>query len=69
MEVFHVTVGPFQERTYVLSDPETKTAYVIDPGGWNERVLSYLKKNELHVEAVLSTHGHIGHVAGAYDLC
>ena len=69
MEVFHVTVGPFQERTYVLSDPETQTAYVIDPGGWNERVLSYLKKNELHVEAVLSTHGHIDHVAGAYDLC
>jgi len=68
MVIHFFTVGPFQEHTYILSDEKTKEAYLIDPGGENEKVLSYLKKNDFKVKALLVTHGHIDHVAGAAEL-
>lgn len=68
MKIHHFTVGPFLEHTYIISDPSSKQTYIIDPGGENEKVISYLKKQELKVKAILVTHGHIDHVAGAADL-
>ncbi len=68
MNVHHFTVGPFLEHTYILSDEKTKEAYIVDPGGENEKVISYLSKHGLRVKALLSTHGHIDHVAGAAEL-
>lgn len=68
MNIYFFTVGPFAEHTYILSNEETKEAYLIDPGGENEKVLSYLKKTGLRVKALLVTHGHIDHVAGAAEL-
>lgn len=68
MNIYFFTVGPFAEHTYILSDEDTKEAYLIDPGGENEKVLSYLKKTGLKVKALLVTHGHIDHVAGAAEL-
>jgi len=68
LNITHFTVGPFLEHTYVVSDPDTKEALIIDPGGWNGKVLSYLKKENLKVKEIVSTHGHIDHIAGAWDL-
>ena len=68
MDIYHFTVGPFLEHTYILSDPKTKEALVIDPGGENEKVLGYLKEKDLHLIGIFSTHGHIDHIAGAHDL-
>ena len=68
MDIHHFTVGPFLEHTYILSDPKTKEALVIDPGGENEKVLKYLKEKDLHLIGIFSTHGHIDHIAGAHEL-
>ncbi|MBI2645611.1 MAG: MBL fold metallo-hydrolase [Deltaproteobacteria bacterium] len=68
MDIHHFTVGPFLEHTYILSDPKTKEALVIDPGGENEKILKYLKEKDLHLIGIFSTHGHIDHIAGAYEL-
>ena len=69
MEIHFFTVGPFQEHTYILSDPDTASAIIVDPGGFeNEKVLAYLKERDLKVKSIYSTHGHIDHIAGAYDL-
>ena len=68
MKIQRFTVGPFLEHTYILSDAKSREAYVIDPGGWNEKALKYIQENQLHLKAIMSTHGHIDHIAGAYDL-
>lgn len=68
LDIHHFTVGPFLEHTYIVSDFETKSAYVIDPGGENEKILKYLKEKDLRVLEILSTHGHIDHICGAYGL-
>jgi glyoxylase-like metal-dependent hydrolase (beta-lactamase superfamily II) len=71
----------FDERTYTLTyvvfDPETRDAVVIDPvldyepvGSkiWTESVddvLEFLKNQELNVHYVLETHAHADHLSGS----
>lgn len=66
LDVF--AVGGFQENTYVLSDPSSGEAYIIDPGGENNRILRHLKDNGLTARAIINTHGHIDHIAGVREL-
>ena len=51
-------------NTYVLIDSK-KRCVVIDPAKANQSINNYIKKNELQLEAVLITHGHIDHMRGA----
>lgn len=57
----------FQENTYVLYD-ETKECVIIDPGCYDDNekkeLTDFVKDNDLHVKALLNTHGHIDHVLG-----
>lgn len=71
----------FDERTstltYVVYDPETRDAVVIDPvldydpaasKTWTEsvdRVSSFVRENELRLHMVLETHAHADHLSGA----
>jgi hydroxyacylglutathione hydrolase len=48
----------------VLGDPTTREAIVLDPGDEVDRILDVLKKHDLKVRAILSTHTHIDHVGG-----
>jgi len=66
--------------TYVVFDPQTKDAVVIDPvwdydqasstlsSGSVETVVSFLKENQLKVHFILETHAHADHVTGAQVL-
>lgn len=61
-------VGPFQCNAYVLSDPGSREATVIDPGDEAPRILEILKRQGLRLKNILLTHGHIDHAGGAKDL-
>lgn len=43
-----------------------KKCYIVDPGYEKERVIEYVKSNNLEVLGILLTHGHIDHI-GAID--
>jgi glyoxylase-like metal-dependent hydrolase (beta-lactamase superfamily II) len=71
----------FDERTntltYVVSDPATRDAIVIDPvldyepaasrtfTESVEKVVDYLKRHELTLHAILETHAHADHLSGS----
>lgn len=57
-------VGILQCNCSILGDPETGEAIVVDPGDEVERVIEILKRKNLRVRAILSTHAHIDHVGG-----
>ena len=57
-------VGMLQCNCSVLGDPTTREAIVLDPGDEVDRILDILKKYDLKVRAILSTHTHIDHVGG-----
>lgn len=66
MRVQGFTTGAFQANAYVVADPETPDAVLIDPGlEAAEPLLAAVSDAGLQVRAVLLTHGHVDHVAEA----
>ena len=68
MIIEQLTVGPFQENTWVVGDEASGDAFVVDPGGENDRVLAFAESRGLTIRAIVNTHGHLDHVAGAAEL-
>ncbi|TME24098.1 MAG: MBL fold metallo-hydrolase [Chloroflexi bacterium] len=54
------SVGPYDNNVYVLSDPKTKEALLIDAANDAPRIVKELEG--LRVSHILTTHGHADHV-------
>lgn len=61
-------VGILQCNCSIFGDEQTREAIVVDPGDEIENLLAILAKHELRVKAIVITHAHIDHVAGAAKL-
>lgn len=68
MDYFILPVTPFAQNCSLLWDPATRQAAVVDPGGDVEAILACIAENQLQVEKILLTHGHIDHVGGTAAL-
>jgi hydroxyacylglutathione hydrolase len=55
----------FQQNTRVVSCERTRKAICIDPGEESPEVAAYIKDNDLQLEGIVLTHGHLDHVGGA----
>ena len=64
-----IVVGPMAVNCYVLADPITRDACLLDPGADPSRIKDFLKKEGLHLKFIINTHGHGDHIAanGAFD--
>lgn len=56
-------VGPLQTNCYVVDD-----RYIVDPGGIDSKLSSWLDEHASDVEAILLTHTHWDHIAGLNDV-
>ena len=63
-----VPVTPFQQNCTLLWDSDTLQAAVIDPGGDVDQILAAIEQNNLRVERILLTHGHMDHAGGSAGL-
>jgi hydroxyacylglutathione hydrolase len=59
-----IPVGLLQCNCSILGDPATHEAIVVDPGDDVDRIIEILRRHQLKVLAILSTHTHIDHVGG-----
>lgn len=59
-------MGPYDNNGYVLADPRTKEAYIVDAPAQIERLLD--EARDFRVKGVIVTHTHPDHVAGYADL-
>ena len=62
MKLEWVTVGPFQENTYLLSDEASARAVLIDPGDEPARIRRMIRSVGAALEAIWLTHAHIDHI-------
>jgi glyoxylase-like metal-dependent hydrolase (beta-lactamase superfamily II) len=58
---FHKAVGPLQCNCYVVGDPASRRAIVIDPGGDASELASAIAEQSLTVTAIVATHAHFDH--------
>ncbi len=66
MTIDILPLGYLQANCYILSEGDQCIA--IDPGGDPEKVIAFLQEQNLHLEAILLTHGHFDHVGGVEAL-
>jgi len=62
IEVF--SLGPMQNNTVVLFDPEEKKGIIVDPSFQNQPVLDFIQSSNLDIDLIICTHAHFDHFAG-----
>lgn len=62
MKVEWVTVGPFQENSYLVYDEIARRGVLIDPGDEPSRIASMVRAAGVDIDAIWLTHGHLDHV-------
>lgn len=66
MTIHSLPLGMLQTNCYILANGDR--CLVIDPGDEPEKVLSFLERQGLTLEAILLTHGHFDHVGAVKTL-
>src|SRR4051812_483992 len=63
-----MALGPMQNYVYLVGDPATKQAAVVDPA-WNvPAILNQVKADGYRLTHVLLSHGHYDHINGVEDV-
>jgi hydroxyacylglutathione hydrolase len=64
----HLVVGLLQCNCYLVGDPETSDAIVVDPGDDPDAILAAAERHGLRLGAAVATHAHFDHVLAAQAL-
>ncbi|HEX6534948.1 MAG TPA: MBL fold metallo-hydrolase [Gemmatimonadaceae bacterium] len=64
MNIRTLTVGAFQENTYLVVDETAHRAVLIDPGSEGERLVRAVHESGAELEAIWLTHAHVDHLGG-----
>jgi glyoxylase-like metal-dependent hydrolase (beta-lactamase superfamily II) len=67
LEIHTFTLGPLGNNTYVLVEPESLEAVVIDPSFESKHVLEAVNQSGWKITQIWLTHAHFDHTAGIID--
>ena len=62
LQVSMFTVGPLQENCYLLTDPASRVAVLVDPGDEAEMLLEAVADSGCTLKAIWLTHAHFDHL-------
>jgi glyoxylase-like metal-dependent hydrolase (beta-lactamase superfamily II) len=65
LEIVSFTLGPAQTNAYLVADPDTKEAVVIDPAWDGHLILKAAQKRGWRIGHLWYTHAHFDHIGGA----
>lgn len=68
LKIEQYPLGPLVTNTYLLFEPSTKEAVIIDPSLHPDTILARIEDENLQVQAILLTHAHFDHIAGLEDI-
>ena len=59
-------LGPMQNFVYLVGDPVTREAVVIDPAWEVDRIMQVVEQDDLTLKGALVTHFHPDHLGGDF---
>jgi len=62
------TVGAFQENSYLVLDPASQRAVLVDPGAEADALIEMVRASGATLEAIWLTHAHIDHIGAIADV-
>jgi len=68
MFIQQMQVGHMAVFAYLVGDPITGDALVIDPADNAKGILEVAQKNNLRINYIVNTHGHVDHIGGNADM-
>jgi hydroxyacylglutathione hydrolase len=68
MFVKQMQVGQMAVFAYLVGDTITGDALVIDPAGDVKVIIAEAKKNNLRINYIVNTHGHVDHIGGNAEM-
>ncbi len=68
LEIERFVLGPVETNAYLIADPISRKAAVIDPAWDGESILRSARQKGWEIEHIWLTHAHFDHVAGVKGL-
>lgn len=68
LEIQGWVLGPVATNVYLVGDPETREAVIIDPAWDGPRLVEEIKAGGWQLQAIWLTHAHFDHFAGLADI-
>ncbi len=68
LQIIPFTLGPAQTNAYLIADPDTRDAAVIDPSWDGKRILSEAQSRGWRIAHLWYTHAHFDHIGGAAEI-
>ncbi len=65
LEIFPFTLGPIETNAYLIADPVTRAAAVIDPAWDGDLILAEAQMRGWRIGHLWYTHAHFDHIGGA----
>jgi glyoxylase-like metal-dependent hydrolase (beta-lactamase superfamily II) len=62
------TVGAFQENSYLVVDPASARAVLIDPGAEAEQLVEMVRASGAELEGIWLTHAHVDHIGAIAEI-
>lgn len=67
MKIKLIPSGPLQVNTYLCWDEKSGKGFIVDPGGFDERMTDAISKENIDLMYVILTHGHSDHIGGVEE--
>ncbi len=64
-----LVLGPVATNCYLLYNEDTKESLIVDPADRADVIEQFINDKQLHLKAILLTHGHFDHIGAASQLC
>jgi len=68
VKVIVIPVTPFAQNCSLIWDPATNLGALVDPGGDVEKIYEHVSANDVQIDKIILTHGHLDHVGGTLQV-
>jgi hydroxyacylglutathione hydrolase len=68
LEIIRLVLGPVSTNCYLIADPDSGEAVVIDPAWDGQGILAEAKKHDWKIDQLWYTHAHFDHFGGSAEI-